>query len=82
MAKFPLLERYNPKQDIIGSYYKVQDYDCGIHIIVAPPAKPVHQFTLHIFSSIMKFIFRDLTIERILVEPDIRNKKCSISAIA
>ncbi|WP_456312452.1 GNAT family N-acetyltransferase [Pseudomonas shirazensis] len=70
-----LLERYNPKQDSIGNYYSVQDYDCGIHIIVAPSTKPVHQFTWHIFSSIMKFIFRDLTIERIVVEPDIRNKK-------
>ncbi|UCA61720.1 GNAT family N-acetyltransferase [Chryseobacterium rhizoplanae] len=70
-----LLERYNPKKDIIGSYYPVKDGDCGIHIIVAPATNSVHNFTWHIFSSIMKFIFRDLTIERIVVEPDIRNKK-------
>jgi siderophore synthetase component len=70
-----LLERYNPKQDIIRNYYAVQEYDCGMHVIVAPSTKPVHQFTWHIFSSIMKFVFRDLTIQRIVVEPDIRNKK-------
>lgn len=70
-----LLERYNPKQDIIGNYYKVQDYDCGMHVIVAPSAKQVHQFTWHIFSAIMKFVFSDLKIQRIVVEPDIRNKK-------
>lgn len=70
-----LLERYNPKHDIIGNYYTVQDYDCGMHVIVAPSAKPVHQFTWHIFSAIMKFVFSDLRIQRIVVEPDIRNKK-------
>ena len=70
-----LLERYNPKQDIIGNYYTVQDYDCGMHVIVAPSTKPVHQFTWHIFSAIMKFVFSDLRIQRIVVEPDIRNKK-------
>jgi siderophore synthetase component len=70
-----LLERYNPKQDIIGNYYTVQDYDCGMHVIVAPSTKPVHQFTWHIFSAIMKFVFSDLRIQRIAVEPDIRNKK-------
>ncbi|PWB26377.1 GNAT family N-acetyltransferase [Flavobacterium sp. HTF] len=70
-----LLERYNPKHDIIGNYYTVQDYDCGMHVIVAPSAKQVHQFTWHIFSAIMKFVFSDLRIQRIVVEPDIRNKK-------
>lgn len=70
-----LLERYNPKEDLIGKYYNVKKYDCGIHIIVAPAKKPVHQFTWHIFSTIMKFIFSDLTVQRIIVEPDIRNKK-------
>lgn len=70
-----LLERYNPKLDIIGNYYPVQDYDCGMHVIVAPCTKYIPQFTWHIFSGIMKFIFSDLKVQRILVEPDIRNKK-------
>nr|WP_199162939.1 GNAT family N-acetyltransferase [Elizabethkingia sp. ASV34] len=70
-----LFERYNPKLDIIGNYYTVEEYDCGIHIIVAPVTKPIHLFTWHIFSSIINYIFTDLTIERIVVEPDIRNKK-------
>ncbi|MCL9804544.1 GNAT family N-acetyltransferase [Flavobacterium amniphilum] len=70
-----MLERYDPKKDIIGKYYEVRDYDCGIHIIVAPADTPRKNFTWHIFSSIMKFIFNDLTVKRILVEPDIRNQK-------
>ncbi|MFK7030644.1 GNAT family N-acetyltransferase [Flavobacterium oreochromis] len=70
-----LLEKYNPKKDPISDYYKVKDHDCGIHVIVAPTNKPIHKFTWHIFTSIMKFIFSDLTIERVVVEPDIRNEK-------
>lgn len=70
-----LLERYNPKYDSISNYYSVKEYDCGIHVIVAPTTKPIHQFTWHIFSSILKFIFNDLSIQRVVVEPDIRNKK-------
>ena len=70
-----MLERYNPKNDPIGQYYSVEEHDCGIHVIVAPAEKPKHGFTWHIFSSILKFIFNDLSVERILVEPDIRNQK-------
>ena len=70
-----LLERYNPQQDLIGNYYNVKKYDCGIHVIVAPAEQPVHQFTWHIFSTILKFVFSDFTVQRIVVEPDIRNKK-------
>ncbi|RVU91727.1 GNAT family N-acetyltransferase [Flavobacterium columnare] len=70
-----LLEKYNPKNDPISDYYKVKDHDCGIHVIVAPTNNPIHQFTWNIFTSIMKFVFSDLTIERIVVEPDIRNEK-------
>lgn len=70
-----MLERYDPKKDTIGNYYEVRDYDCGIHVIVAPADNPIKNFTWHIFTSIMKFIFNDLTVKRILVEPDIRNQK-------
>ncbi|MCV9928626.1 GNAT family N-acetyltransferase [Flavobacterium sp. LS1R49] len=70
-----LLERYNPKEDIIGQFYDPKKEDCGIHIIVAPTSKSIHNFTWHIFYAIMEFIFSDDKIDRILVEPDIRNQK-------
>ncbi|MFC7772610.1 GNAT family N-acetyltransferase [Flavobacterium sp. GCM10027622] len=70
-----MLERYDPRKDSIGNYYQVKEYDCGIHVIVAPAEIPKKNFTWHIFSSIMKFIFNDLTVQRIVVEPDIRNQK-------
>lgn len=70
-----LLERYNPKKDVIGQFYDVKKEDCGIHIIVAPTTKSVHNFTWHIFNAIMEFVFSTKNIQRIVVEPDIRNRK-------
>lgn len=71
-----VMERYNPKKDIIKDFYKAKDSDCGVHIIVAPPKTPnVANFTWFMFQAIMDFVFTNPTIDRILVEPDIRNKK-------
>ncbi|WP_299252865.1 GNAT family N-acetyltransferase [uncultured Aquimarina sp.] len=70
-----VLERYNPKFDHIGELYPVQNGDCGIHIIVAPPEIRIPNFTWYLFNAIMDFIFQDSDVHKILVEPDIRNKK-------
>ena len=71
-----LLERYNPWKDLIGDFYTPLAGDCGIHIIVAPPGKnKIRNFTWHLFNAIVDFIFLDINVQRILVEPDIRNKK-------
>ncbi|WP_299118880.1 GNAT family N-acetyltransferase [uncultured Tenacibaculum sp.] len=71
-----VLERYNPQLDIINNFYKTKDSDCGVHIIVAPPKEPkTPNFTWFMFQSIMDFVFTNSAINRIVVEPDIRNKK-------
>lgn len=71
-----VLERYNPQLDPIGEFYNARTTDCGIHIIVAPPSSPkIENFTWHLFSSIMDFVFQNKNVDRILVEPDIGNKK-------
>ncbi|CAL2078173.1 Siderophore synthetase component [Tenacibaculum sp. 190524A02b] len=71
-----VLEKYNPQKDIINNYYNAQPSDCGIHIIVAPPKQPkTPNFTWYMFRSIMDFVFSNTAIDRIVVEPDIRNKK-------
>jgi siderophore synthetase component/RimJ/RimL family protein N-acetyltransferase len=71
-----LLEQYDPRKDLIGQYYEAKYSDTGIHIIVAPPKEnKVDNFTWFMFRAIMDFVFSDLTVYRILVEPDIRNKK-------
>ncbi len=71
-----VLERYSPQKDILQEFYPVKEGDCGIHIIVAPPeGEKVPHFTWFMFRSIMDFIFSNPAVERIVVEPDIRNKK-------
>lgn len=71
-----VLERYNPQQDILNNFYKTKTSDSGVHIIIAPPKVPkIRDFTWFMFRSIMDFVFTNSMIDRIVVEPDIRNKK-------
>lgn len=70
-----VLERYNPTLDPVGKHYNATKSDCGIHIIVAPPQVKIPDFTWYLFQTIMDFVFENPSIRKILVEPDIRNKK-------
>ena len=70
-----LLECYNPSEDIIKEHYSVENGDCGMHILVAPPTKKINNFTWNIFQFILDFIFSDVSVERIVVEPDANNHK-------
>ncbi|UII19644.1 GNAT family N-acetyltransferase [Fulvivirga ligni] len=73
-----LLERYDPEQDLIGKYYDVKPGDAGMHILIAPPKSKIAHFTWHVFTTIMDFIFSDEKVNRIVVEPDIRNEKIHV----
>ncbi|MBL3655867.1 GNAT family N-acetyltransferase [Fulvivirga sp. 2943] len=73
-----LLEKYNPAQDLIADYYEVQSGDCGMHILVGPAEQPKANFTWHVFNTIMEFIFNDDQVNRVVVEPDIRNEKIHV----
>jgi len=73
-----LLERYRAREDQVGKYYDVQPGDYGMHILVAPADQRIPNFTWHIFTAIMDYIFSDARVERIVVEPDIRNEKIHI----
>lgn len=71
-----IVERYDPQLDIINGFFKAKTADCGVHIIIAPPKiTKTPNFTWFMFRSIMDFVFTNPTINRIVVEPDIRNKK-------
>ncbi len=70
-----VLERYHPQLDVVGTLYPAKFDDCGIHIIVAPSNTRIPNFTWYVFTAIMEFVFKDTSVNRILVEPDIRNKK-------
>ncbi|WP_344929673.1 GNAT family N-acetyltransferase [Aquimarina addita] len=70
-----LMEKYKASTDRISSYYDAKDGDYGMHILVAPPQQKIHDFTWNVFSTIVSYFFTQPQISRIVVEPDIRNKK-------
>jgi siderophore synthetase component len=70
-----LVECYRPEQHAIGEHYPVQPGDRGMHVLVGPAASPIAGFTWSVFKLVMEFLFSDPAVERVVVEPDIRNSK-------
>ena len=69
-------EIYNPLEDAIGSHYSYQHGDCGMHILLSPlPKNPEKGFSRKVMTLIMKFIFEYMDFSRVIVEPDINNRK-------
>ncbi len=73
-----LMEYYDPKHDAIGEHYDVVKGDVGMHILVAPAKKKIPKFTWNVFTSVMDFLFSNLETNRVVVEPDISNKKIHV----
>ena len=69
-----LLECYHPKH-VLSKFYDVEASDCGMHILVAPAEERIKSFTWNVFQTIMEFLFTDEKVQRIVVEPDVRNEK-------
>lgn len=70
-----MTERYKASGDLIASYYDAQEGDFGMHLLVAPPEHRIPGFTWYVFSSVMDFMFSDARVQRVVVEPDVRNEK-------
>jgi siderophore synthetase component len=70
-----LLESYWPGDDPIGKHYPVLPGDRGMHVLVAPAERPLPGFTRAVFRVVMNFLFSDPAVDRVVVEPDIRNSK-------
>ncbi|WP_298739704.1 GNAT family N-acetyltransferase [uncultured Chitinophaga sp.] len=73
-----LLECYWVMNDPLGAYYDARIGDYGFHILVAPADQPIHNFTWHVFTTIIDFMLSDPTVERLVVEPDVRNNKIHV----
>ncbi|OEV03082.1 GNAT family N-acetyltransferase [Streptomyces oceani] len=67
-----LVERYAPEQEL-GEVYSVRPGDLGMHFLCAPTERPLHGFTRAVIVTVMEFLFADPAIDRIVVEPDVRN---------
>lgn len=70
-----LMERYAPAYDAVGTVYDVAPGDVGMHVLVGPPVTPVAGFTAAVFETIMDSLFSDPLVDRVVVEPDVRNEK-------
>ncbi|WP_160711706.1 GNAT family N-acetyltransferase [Chitinophaga solisilvae] len=73
-----LWESYWAVKDPIGRYYDVQNGDYGLHLLVAPVEHAIHGFTYHILRTIIDYMLIDPAVERLIVEPDVRNEKMHI----
>ncbi|MFI7063244.1 GNAT family N-acetyltransferase [Kribbella sp. NPDC050124] len=70
-----LMERYEPSYDAVGKVYDVAPDDIGMHVLVAPPQVRIPGFTGAIFETILDSLFSDPLVDRVVVEPDVRNTK-------
>lgn len=70
-----LMEKYKASEDRISAYYEAKDTDYGMHILVAPSNRTIHGFTWNVFSTILEYFFSLPKVDRVVVEPDIRNEK-------
>lgn len=70
-----LMERYEPAHDPVGQVYDPAPGDIGMHVLVAPPVRQISGFTGAVFETILDYLFSDPLIDRIVVEPDVRNTK-------
>ncbi|MGW0086178.1 GNAT family N-acetyltransferase [Streptomyces sp. NPDC003393] len=69
-----LMERYDPAHRELVGLYEPEPGDVGMHFLVAPTDTPVHGFTLGVITAVMRRLFEDPAVRRVVVEPDVRNK--------
>lgn len=70
-----LMERYQPTYDAVGQVYDVAPGDIGMHVLVGPATTPISGFTAAVFETIMDSLLSDPLVDRVVVEPDVRNVK-------
>ncbi|MDO9454895.1 GNAT family N-acetyltransferase [Nocardioides sp.] len=52
--------------------------DLGMHVLVAPTDSPRRGFTRGVFGAVMAHCFADAAVERVVVEPDVRNERIAV----
>lgn len=70
-----LMEVYDPQHDELGRHYPVQPGDCGYHLMLAPPDVATPGMTYQLMSAACSFLFSDPAVQRVVGEPDVRNRK-------
>ena len=70
-----LMERYDPAHSELAEHGRWTTGHVGMHVLVAPSDEPVPGFTRAVFTAVMDFLFSDPAVERVVVEPDVRNDR-------
>lgn len=68
-----IFQTYEPAADPMGESYDVQVGDLGVHLFLAPTDNPVRGFTARLALHLLETVFADPAVQRIVVEPDVRN---------
>ncbi|MFI9805943.1 GNAT family N-acetyltransferase [Streptomyces sp. NPDC052301] len=68
-----LMERYDPAHRELVGLYEAQPGDIGMHFLTPPTGTPVRGFTRAVITAVMVHLFEDPAVERVVVEPDVRN---------
>ncbi|MGI8314301.1 GNAT family N-acetyltransferase [Halobacillus mangrovi] len=65
---------YSVKEDPIKDYYDYQDQDLGMHLLIGPRSYLNKKDGLSIIRAMIIFLLKRYQTERIVGEPDIRNR--------
>lgn len=68
-----LMEKYDPAHRELVGLYDARPGDIGMHFLTPPTDTPVHGFTRAVITAVMAHLFEDPAVERVVVEPDVRN---------
>ncbi|QNP63430.1 GNAT family N-acetyltransferase [Streptomyces genisteinicus] len=68
-----LMESYDPRYVELEGLYEPEPGDIGMHFLVAPTDTPVRGFTLAVITAVMRELFADPAVRRVVVEPDVSN---------
>ncbi|MEU3531257.1 GNAT family N-acetyltransferase [Streptomyces murinus] len=69
-----LVERYDPVHRELVGLYEPRPGDVGMHFLTPATDTPEHGFTKAVITAVMAHLFEDPAVERVVVEPDVRNK--------
>ncbi|WP_407710092.1 GNAT family N-acetyltransferase [Arthrobacter nitrophenolicus] len=70
-----VFQTYEPLHDPVGEVYPARAGDAGIHLLLAPAARPVPNFTATLLAGLVRFVLSDPAKDRVVAEPDARNAK-------
>ncbi|MBM7167845.1 acetyltransferase [Streptomyces sp. G44] len=68
-----LMERYDPAYGELAGLYEPRPGDVGLHFLTAPPEVRVPGFTRGALTAVLRELFADPAVERVVTEPDVRD---------